>query len=70
MQNRHKTYRSRKTVKTVFFIAIVSILSLSIMLTAMFFGFRKYIVYTENGIHLEIPWLEKSNENVTILPER
>ena len=35
---------------------------------AIFFGFRRYIVYTPEGIRLEIPWLTEDVPENTVTP--
>ena len=54
-----KIYHSRRPWKTVLIVFIVLIVLLVVLAISVFFGFRKYIVYTDDGIVLEIPWLEE-----------
>ena len=54
-----KIYHSRRPWKTVLIIFIILIVLLVVLAVAVFFGFRKYIVYTDDGIVLEVPWLEE-----------
>ena len=65
MGNRYKTYKTYKNrtpwkvALGIFFGAVVLFIVLSLF---VFFGFKKYIVYSSDGLHLEIPWLEELNE--------
>ena len=35
------------------------VLAAIILCACVFFGFKKYIVYTPDGLRLEVPWLEE-----------
>ncbi len=53
-----RIYRSRrplKTALTVFFVLLAAVVTL---IFAVFFGFKKYIVYTSDGVRLVVPWLQ------------
>ena len=54
----NRTYRSRRPVKTAVTVILVLLAALLVIAIAIFFGFRRYIVYTDEGVHLEVPWLE------------
>lgn len=54
----NRTYRSRRPVKTAVTVILVLLAALLVIAVAIFFGFRRYIVYTDEGVHLEVPWLE------------
>ena len=51
----YKKYRPLRVILTVIGVALAVILLLMILI---YFGFRKYIVYTPDGLYLDIPWLE------------
>lgn len=54
-----KVYRKRKPVKIVL-LSLLALVCLLIALAAgIFFGFRKYIVYTPDGLYLDVPWLSE-----------
>ncbi len=54
-----RIYRSHRPLKTALAV-IFSVLAVLIVLAAgIFFGFRRYIVYTPDGVELEVPWLEE-----------
>jgi|GEM_PF-1928099 len=52
-----KIYRVRSPVKTFFRVLFGVFLCLILLFLFVFFYFQKYIVYTETGIRLEIPFL-------------
>ena len=54
----NRTYRSRRPAKTVVTVILILLAALLIITVAIFFGFRRYIVYTDEGVHLEVPWLD------------
>ena len=56
-QKEKRVYHSRKPWKTVLTAFLIFLVVLIALAAAIFFGFRKYIVYTDNGIVLEVPWL-------------
>lgn len=60
-RNYPKTYRSRRPLK-IALMAFLSLIAVVIILTvSLFFGLKRYIVYTPDGsLHLEIPWLDDS----------
>jgi hypothetical protein len=59
-----RTYKSYRFIKTLLLAFFGVVMTLAVVITVMFFSFRKYIVYTDDGIHLEIPWLaSETNEN-------
>lgn len=62
MERPVRIYRSRKPLKTAL-IVFFSLLAVFIILAvSVFFGFRKYIVYTSDGVKLEVPWLQEPEE--------
>jgi hypothetical protein len=57
-----KTYRSRQPIKVIFTVLISLILAAVILTVSLFFGLKRYIVYTPDGnLHLEIPWLAEDS---------
>ena len=50
-----KIYRSRRPLKTA--LTVLFVLAVSV-----FFGFRRYIVYTSDGVKLDVPWLREPTE--------
>ncbi len=59
-----RIYRSRKPLKTALAVIFSVLAGLVIIAAGLFFGFRKYIVYTSDGVKLEVPWLEEPEERV------
>lgn len=59
MERPVKIYRSRKPLKTALAVFSVLLLVLAVLAVAIFFGFKKYIVYTSDGVKLEVPWLQE-----------
>lgn len=53
----HRVYRVRKPFRTLMIILAVLLIAAVILAVAIFLGFRNYIVYTDDGVRLEIPWL-------------
>ena len=50
----YRSHRPIKTALTVFFVLLAAVVTL---IFAVFFGFKKYIVYTSDGVKLVVPWL-------------
>ncbi len=42
-------------------LVIILLILFAVFTVALFFGLRRYIVYTPDGLRLEIPWLEADN---------
>ncbi len=57
-----RIYRSRRPLKTALTVFFVLAAILLILAVAVFFGFRRYIVYTSEGVKLEIPWLQETSQ--------
>lgn len=54
-----KIYKKRKPLKIALKVLGILIAVLVLLSVVVFFGFQKYIVYTPEGIRLEIPFLQK-----------
>lgn len=49
---------------------VLIILAVFIILTVtLYFHFQKYIVYTDDGIVVDVPWLRESEEDISQPPE-
>jgi len=59
MGNERKFYRKHMRLKTVLRTIALVILTVTVLLVAVFLWFRRYIVYTEDGLYLDIPWLNE-----------
>ena len=57
-----RIYRSRRPLKTALTVFFVLLAVLVVLVIAIFFGFQKYIVYTSDGVKLEVPWLQDPEE--------
>ena len=57
-----RIYKKNNTVKTVLTTLLVTVLVLIFLALTVFFGFRRYLVYTDDGVRLEIPWLQEEPE--------
>ncbi|MBR6259153.1 MAG: hypothetical protein IKR21_02975 [Oscillospiraceae bacterium] len=55
-------YRGRGAGKVIAGIIIALIVLAMIVYAALFFGLRKYAVYTPEGVRLEVPWLQETPE--------
>ena len=58
-KKRRKLYRSRSPIKIILIVFVAFVLVIAIAVISVFFAFRKYIVYTDNGVELQIPWIEE-----------
>ncbi|MEL4106820.1 hypothetical protein AAFA46_08305 [Oscillospiraceae bacterium WX1] len=60
-RNYPKTYKSHRPLKIVIVVIVSFLLVFLITTISLFFGLRRYIVYTPDGnLHLEIPWLDET----------
>ena len=59
---RRDVYRNFKPVRTLLIVAAAVLAVLLILAAWVFFGFQKYIVYTPDGLRLEVPWLAEPEE--------
>jgi hypothetical protein len=58
------TYRNRRAARIAIAVALSLTLACIIAAVALFFGLKKYVVYTQDGkLRLEIPWLEDSADS-------
>lgn len=57
-----RIYRRKRPLRTFFTVVIVTLVLALVLSATVFFGFRRYIVYTDNGVRLEVPWLTESTE--------
>lgn len=53
-----RVYRKHHTLRILLNVLIILLVLAIILSAVVFFWFRRYIVYTDDGLHLEIPWLE------------
>jgi hypothetical protein len=66
--NYRKTYRSHRPLKIFIKALLITLAALVVIAVCIFFGFRKYIVYTPGGVRLDIPILREDTD-VTTAPD-
>lgn len=62
MERPVRIYRSRKPLKTALTVFFSLLAVLLILAVSVFFGFKRYIVYTSDGVKLEVPWLQEPED--------
>ena len=55
--DRPRIYRKRRPWKALAVTLVCLVLAAVLLFVALFFGLRKRIVYTDDGLYLDIPWL-------------
>lgn len=55
---KQKVYKNHNVLKTVISVVLILLVAAIILAVSIFYGFQKYIVYTADGVRLEIPWLD------------
>ena len=53
------TYKNRRVARILVRVVVVVVVATVILAVSLFFGLRRYIVYTPEGLRLEIPWLQE-----------
>ena len=51
------TYNNRRTLRIIFSAIVGFIIAIVATFLILFFTLERYIVHTEDGVKLEIPWL-------------
>lgn len=66
-----RIYRHSKLPKIILRTVLIVIAAFIIMSVTLYFHFQKYIIYTDDGIIVDVPWLrEDSNSIITqVQPE-
>lgn len=69
---KRKIYKKSKPWKVLLIVFLSALLFFIILTVSVFFGFQKYIVYTNDGLRVEVPWLSDTYssaeaENTTAL---
>lgn len=52
------TYKNHRAARAVAKLMTGLVIVVVVIAIALFFGLRRYIVYTPEGLKLDIPWLE------------
>lgn len=63
-----KIYKKRNSLKIALRALGILLAVLILLSVVVFFGFQKYIVYTPEGIRLEIPFLQRYGPEPTLTP--
>ena len=63
MAKDRRIYRTGGRWKTVLLVILIVVALIVTIALSLFFGFKKYIVYTSDGVRLEVPWL--TDEEIT-----
>jgi len=64
-----KIYRRRRPVRTILIVLGCLVFAALLLFLMFFHGFKKYAVYTDDGVTLEIPWLEgyRNTDSIDII---
>lgn len=64
-----KIYRRRNPVKIILIVFGSLLLTAILLFLMLFYGFKKYVVYSDEGAKLEVPWLEeyRNTDNFDII---
>ena len=62
-RDKKQIYHYRSPLKIALIAVGAVILTALLLFIAVFFGFRKYAVYTDDGVTVEVPWLERDTGN-------
>ncbi|MDR0906876.1 MAG: hypothetical protein LBN00_12040 [Oscillospiraceae bacterium] len=54
------TYNNHRAARLFGRFAVGFVIAVVLLAISLFFGLRRYIVYTPDGLKLEIPWLEEA----------
>ncbi len=63
MKRSPEVYRSRRPVKTALLLVAAALVVTLIICVSIFNGFKKYIVITDEGLKMEVPWLQTAEES-------
>lgn len=59
------TYKNRRVARILVRVVVGVVVAFVILAVSLFFGLRRYIVYTPEGLRLEIPWLREDVAETT-----
>lgn len=60
MNNSNKIYKKNVRVKTIISAILAVLLVCVMIMVGIFFWFKRYIVYTSDGLYLDVPWLQET----------
>ena len=55
---RKRIYHRRNPIKIILSVLGIILAAAILLFTIVFFGFKKYAVYSDDGVTVEVPWLE------------
>ena len=58
-----RVYHVRSPWRTAAAVTAIVLVAALIIAASIFFGFRKYIVYTDDGVRLDVPWLQEEPQS-------
>ncbi len=61
-----KIYRRRNPLKIILVTLGCILLAAIILFLILFFSLKKHIVYTDDGVKLDIPWLEEYRDTDSV----
>ena len=64
----NRTYKKNMRARTILSIILSAVLVCIMIMIFIFFSFKKYIVYTPDGLYLDVPWL-RDESYVTPTPD-
>ncbi|MBQ4381288.1 MAG: hypothetical protein II794_00955 [Oscillospiraceae bacterium] len=59
-----RIYRTGHPWRTALIVLAVLVVAAVLIFWGIVASFRKYIVYTDDGVKLEVPWLQRETETV------
>ena len=54
------TYKNHRAARIIAKLLVGLVIAVVVFTVALFFGLRRYIVYTSEGLRLDVPWLEET----------
>lgn len=55
----YKTYNGRRPMRIIVKVLLIAIAALILLSVIIFFAFKSYIVYRDDTLYLDVPWLEQ-----------
>ena len=62
--DRPRVYRRRRPWRALVITLICLVLAAVIAYVTLFFGLKKHIVYTDDGLYLDVPWIAEEMEEL------
>ncbi len=64
MNDRPRVYRKRRPLRVIVITLACLVLAAVIVYVALFFGLKKHIVYTDDGLYLDLHWISEEMEEL------